>query len=121
MTELLTPSFGEGSRVIFLSSAAHKLSKQLNLSLLSETNIKPTNGSERFMSYANSKLCLLLYSKSLAHYMKGIVVAGFYLFFDLIKYYFFMLQIRKLTCIALILEALKLQFIDIFLFCKIPF
>lgn len=70
LTELLIDKFQRGSRIIFLSSAAHKLSKELDLTILLESYKKATTTSDRLLSYANSKLCLLLYAKTLAKHMK---------------------------------------------------
>ena len=71
LTELLAPKLSAGSRVIFVSSSAHSLSKSLNLKKVSFFDEKAIGTAARFLSYANSKLCLLLYSKHLAQRLKG--------------------------------------------------
>ena len=71
LTELLIPKLAIGSRVIFLSSAAHFLAKSINVSTVGLTDKGAVGTSARFLSYANSKLCLLLYSKNLAQRLCG--------------------------------------------------
>ena len=71
MTELLVPKLADKSRIIFLSSAAHFLTKSLDLGTVGILDHKAIGTSARFQSYANAKLCLLLYSKNIAQRFKG--------------------------------------------------
>jgi len=71
LTELLVPVLADQSRVIFLSSAAHFLTKSLDLRTACILNEGAIGTSARFQNYANSKLCLLLYSKNFAQRVKG--------------------------------------------------
>jgi|688.fasta_scaffold745723_2 hypothetical protein len=71
LTELLVPKLADKSRVIFVSSAAHSLTKSLDLSTVFVVDEGAQGISARFQNYANSKLCLLLYSKNFAQRFKG--------------------------------------------------
>lgn len=71
LTELLLPKLAATSRIIFLSSAAHFLAKSLDVKTVAAFDPEAGGLSARFQSYANSKLCLLLYSKILAQRCKG--------------------------------------------------
>ena len=102
LTELLIDKFQRGSRIIFLSSAAHKLSKELDLTILLESYKKATTTSDRLLSYANSKLCLLLYAKTLAKHMKGkMFILTVVILFN--NQWEIFLQIKKSVCFQLIL------------------
>ncbi|XP_032789364.2 retinol dehydrogenase 12-like isoform X2 [Daphnia magna] len=70
LTELLLPKLAATSRIIFLSSAAHFLAKSLDVKTVAAFDPEAGGLSARFQSYANSKLCLLLYSKILAQRCK---------------------------------------------------
>nr|CAH0103023.1 unnamed protein product [Daphnia galeata] len=70
LTELLVPKLADKSRVIFVSSAAHSLTKSLDLSTVFVVDEGAQGISARFQNYANSKLCLLLYSKNFAQRFK---------------------------------------------------
>lgn len=74
MTESLVPKLVDDSRVIFLSSAAHFLAKSLDTETVYVFNEEAVSTSSRFLNYAYSKLCLLLYSKNLAHRLQGKLV-----------------------------------------------
>jgi NAD(P)-dependent dehydrogenase (short-subunit alcohol dehydrogenase family) len=71
LTELLVPVLGDQSRVIFLSSAAHSLTKSLDLKSACIFDEGAIGTPARFQSYAKAKLCLLLYSKTFAQRHKG--------------------------------------------------
>lgn len=72
LTELLIGQLSSSSRLIFLSSNAHRLCQTLNLEEQLEL-CDPNNSTtaNRFLSYGRSKLCLLLYAKLLANRLKG--------------------------------------------------
>lgn len=71
LTELLIDSLNPDCRVIFVSSAAHFMVKSLDVKTLISVDKKEDGTYARFLNYANSKLCLLLYSKNLALRLAG--------------------------------------------------